>query len=359
MQENYRQQTATQSNSTSPTSVTSKTSDSSGSPVRITTTIAGRQWNDLLSETPQATPYHQYEFLETLASYTNTTLHPLVGLQNDRPIGLFPVFEKSLGPLTALLSPAPKLKARYLGPLLLETGSPTATERRNHAFVDATLSCLESRFAPNYMHFRTTPAYSDHRPFRWAGFEANPQYSYLVDLSPDPSTLLDQFSSDARNNIRTSTSDIRIGEADETAIPPLVDQLQARHETRNESYHVTAAFVTDLYDRLPDGVVRPYTVRRDDTILGGMITLEYGDTVHRWQGGVKPDVDLPVNDLLDWHIMQRAAERDCRYYDLVGANHRSIARYKAKFDPELVTFQSLVKSSAMMEFGSRIYRYLR
>lgn len=351
----------TQSNSTSPISATSKTSEAAQGAVRITATIGKRQWNRLLGRAPQATPFHRYEFLQTLAEHTGTTCHPIAGVADGRPIGLFPVFERSFGPVTALFSPAPNCKARYLGPVLLDRPGTdqVVDEGRRQDFISAALSCFDERFSPGYVIVRTAPRYDDHRPFVWRGFEATPQYSYVVDLSPDRSTLLERFSRDARNNIRTDATGLEIAEAGANSIPPLIDQLRTRHRERGEPYGVTADFVTDLYERLPDGVVRPYVVRQEGTMVGGMIALEDGDTVYRWQGGVKPDVDFPVNELLDWHIMRRAAERNRRRYDLVGANHRSIARYKSKFDPELVVFQSLVRSSRPMSLLSTLYKRFR
>jgi hypothetical protein len=285
----------------------------------------------------------------------------MVGVVDGRPIGLFPVFERSVGPVTALFSPAPNRKTRYLGPLLLDYPGTdrVADERCRHDFISAALSCFDARFSPGYVIVRTAPRYDDHRPFVWDGFDATPQYSYVVDLGPDRSTLLERFSRDARNNIRTDTTGLEIDEEGADSIPPLIDQLRARHRERGEPYSVTADFVTDLYERLPDGIVRPYVVRHEGTMVGGMIALEDRETVYRWQGGVKPDVDFPVNELLDWHIMRRAAERGCRRYDLVGANHRSISRYKSKFDPDLVVFQSLVRSSRPMSLVSTLYKRLR
>lgn len=361
MPEKHEQQRVTKSNSTLPISATSKTSDLSHHCIRITATVGEHQWNELVTQATQATPFHRYEFLETIAEHTGTTFYPIVGLENDDPTGLFPVFEKSVGPFTVLFSPAPNLKVRYLGPVLLDrNGSdPAEDEQRRLDFLTATLSCLDDRFSPSYVLVRTAVRFGDHRPFLWEDFEATPQYSYVVDLTPESSTLLDRFSSDARNNIRTETPGLTIAEEGSAAIAPIIDQLRTRHEEQGKSYRVTADFVTDLYERLPDGVVRPYVVRQGDGIVGGMIALEYGDTVYRWQGGAKPEIDLPVNELLDWHIMQRAAERGCRRYDLVGANHRGISRYKSKFDPELVAFQSLVRSTWTMDLLSELYLRFR
>jgi len=323
--------------------------------------VSDRQWNELVANATQATPFHRYEFLETLADHTATTFHSIVGFADERPLGLFPVFEKSVGPLTALFSPAPNLKIRYLGPVVFDwDGADTVGhERRRQDFIGAALSCFQDRFTPSYVLVRTAARFGDHRPFLWREFEATPQYSYVVDLTPEPSTLLDRFSSDARRNIRSETPELSVSAAGPDAITPILDHLSARHRMQGKSYRVTADFVTDLYERLPDGVVRPYVVHEGDRFLGGMIALEYGDTVYRWQGGAKAETDFPVNELLDWHVMRRAAERGCSRYDFVGANHRGISQYKSKFDPELVTFQSLVRSTRTMDLLSKLYLRLR
>src|SRR6056297_2315930 len=230
MPERSAPERATQSTSTSQTLVTSKTSERRYR-LRITSTVSDRQWNELVADATQATPFHRYEFLETLADHTGTTFHSFVGFADDRPLGLFPVFEKSVGPLTALFSPAPNLKIRYLGPVVFDwDGADTVGhERRRQDFVGAALSCFEDRFDPSYVLVRTAGRFGDHRPFLWAGFEATPQYSYVVDLTPDASSLLDQFSSGARRKIRTETPELHVSEEDPDAIASILDRLRARH----------------------------------------------------------------------------------------------------------------------------------
>lgn len=350
-----------QSQSTSQTSDTSKTSNETDSAVRISSTIGPQQWNYLLDTTPAATPFHRYEFLEVVAEHADATLHTLVGIHEGSPISLFPVFEKQYGPLTAAFSPAPNLKLRYLGPVILqpEAVSRTELERLTWNCIDAAISYLDDQFDPNYVLVRTSPSFADPRPFSWQNFELYPQYSYEVDLTPDRETLLNQFSSDARRNIRNKSDSCTITEGGEDTIVDIIEQVTKRHEEQNEPYHVSAEFVIDLYNSLPDGIVRPITVRVDNQFAGGMITLETDTTIYRWQGGATPDVDEPVNELLDWHIMQTARDRDIRRYDLVGANNPRISRYKSKFSPDLVTFHSATRTSRSIGLITRLYQRFR
>lgn len=327
----------------------------------MTPTVAPAQWNDYLARAPRATPFHRYECLEVVADHADARLHPLVAFAGDEPIGLFPVFEKSLGPVTALFSPAPDLKVTYLGPLALDVGDadPTTRERRALTVVDAVLECLDERFAPRYAIARTAPGGGDPRPFRWRGFAVTPRYTYEVDLTRDEDALLSSFSSDARSNIRNGGERCEIEEGDASAIPAIIGQVAERHAEQGETYLVTPEYVTDLYEALPDGVVRPYVARVDGVFAGGMVALEDGDAIYRWQGGAKPDVDCPVNDLLDWRLMREAADRGVERYDLVGANNPRISKYKAKFGPELVTYHTLVRATPSMKVAASLYRRFR
>ncbi|AQL44931.1 hypothetical protein BV210_19080 (plasmid) [Halorientalis sp. IM1011] len=327
---------------------------------RLTRTVPAARWNTLCDRAPTATPFHRYGFLQVLADRSGATLYPFVGLQDGRPVGLFPVFERSRGPVTTLFSPVPDHKVPYLGPVLLdldETGADR--ERRRRSFLDAALSCLRERFGPSYVHVRTTPRYDDPRQFAWRGFDVSPQHTYVVDMTPDPDDLLDSFSSDARRNVRDPPADVEIREGGHDAIDRIIEQVIARHDEQGETYLVTPAYVRDLYDALSAGVVRPYEVRFEGAFVGGMVTLESGDTIYRWQGGAKPDADAPVNDLLDWHVMREARDRGREYYDLVGANNRRIAQYKSKFAPELATFYSMESSTRTMSLVSTLYKRFR
>ena len=299
--------------------------------------------------------------MQVLADRSGATLHPFVGYQGDRPVGLFPIFERSRGPVTTLFSPVPDHKVSYLGPVLLEptVGSSADDERRRRSFLGASLSCLGERFAPSYVNVRTTPRFDDPRQFAWQGFEVVPRHSYVVDLTPEPDALLDSFSSDARRNVRDPPDNVEIREGGHDAIDRIIEQVIARHEQQGETYFVTPEYVRELYDALPEGILRPYEVRLDGAFAGGMVTLESGDTIYRWQGGAKPDLDVPVNDLLDWHVMRVARDRGRESYDFVGANNRRIADYKAKFAPELVTFYNMEISTRPMSLVSRLYKRFR
>ncbi|WP_224449593.1 lipid II:glycine glycyltransferase FemX [Haloprofundus salilacus] len=316
-----------------------------------------KRWNDLVSQSPHGTVYHRLEALEVQADHAGAELTPLVGYKGQEPICLFPLFSLSKAGIQGVFSPPPDLWVSYLGPALLnfEHLKQRRAEKRHRRVVEAAVEWIDTVLDPSYTHFRTACGYDDPRPFEWNEFDVTPRYTYHVDLSPGEEELLDSFSSDARQNVRTD-ADYDIDVEGAAAIERIIEQVRLRHEEQGESYTVTPEFVTDLYRRLPDGSVRPYVLRADDEFVGGMVTLAHDDTVYRWQGGAKTDHDLPVNDLLDWQIMRDAMERGETTYNLVGANNPRLCDYKAKFAPEVVQYHSLGRRNAGLKVAAKFYR---
>lgn len=330
--------------------------------IEVTTVDDAGRWNELLSETAGAAAFHHTGALEVFEAHSDGTCHRLVGLKGEEPVGLFPVFTVRKGPATAAVSPPPNLKLPYLGPRVLNRQSPKRRRRdkRNRRFVDACLDWLAAEHSPNYTSIRTAPGYDDVRPFIWQEYETTPRYTYVVDIDRDPETLLSAFSTDARRNV-TDEYDVEyeLTEGSIDDIDRIVEQVEQRHAEQDESYPLDAAVVRDLYRSLPEGVVRPYVCRIDGSFTGGVINMEYGDHAVRWVGGAKVSADLPVNDLLDWAYITDAMERDVLTYDLAGANNPRIARFKAKFAPDLVPYYRLENGTRTMSTLSKLYGSLR
>jgi hypothetical protein len=136
----------------------------------------------------------------------------------------------------------------------------------------------------------------------------------------------------------------------EAELEAIIDRVRERHEEQDTPYFIDDEYISRLYTSFPDGQVKPYTCyTADGEMAGGIVAIEHDDTVYRWQGGTKVDVEIPVNDLLDWHIMEDAKSRGIERYDLVGANQRRICRYKSKFAPDLAAYHGARKRSTRAE----------
>lgn len=330
--------------------------------IDITTVHDSDAWNDLVEQTPQATPFHRAETLDVMSRHADATLHPYVGYKGQEPVGIFPIFEISKGPVSTAFSPPPQLKISYLGPALLNHTKQKQRrhEKTNSRFISACLAELNETVDPKYTHLRTSVQYADGRPLIWEGFDSKTRYTYVVDLNLPEDELLAAFSSDARSNITGTDDDsYEISRGGISEIRWTIQRLQERHAEQDVAFDITPAFVIDLWRQLPDDVFRVYSCRVDGKFVGGHLTLEAGETVYGWQSWGSTDVDVPVNDLLDWAIISSARDRGLGSYDLVGANNERISKYKAKFNPQLRTYQTMERGTPVMNLASEIYKRVR
>lgn len=312
-------------------------------------------WNDYVDQSAGTNPFHQWEGLQTIADYSGWTLHPLVGYNGEQPIALLPLYEKRAGRRTLVRSPPGMLESFPLGPAFLNLGETKQrkAERHRTEFVDAAETWMNDHLQPSYVHLRTDASITDVRPFHWNGYESMPSYTYVLDITPEADDLQATFSRDARTNIRDAEAEgveVREGGVDE--VRQIIRQVERRHHEQGEAYPMSVPFVADCFVRLPEGNVRPYVAELDGEMVTGMVTLEYGDTVYRWQGGVKYGSGLPATDLLDWQVMQAARGRGVERYDLVGANMRRLCGYKAKFSPDPVVYYNLKRQDRFHQLAT-------
>lgn len=319
------------------------------------------QWDDVVARAPHATPFHQYRPLKLIADEVGATVHLLAGYKGNEPVGVFPLFSQSVGPLQVVYSPPHRSGITMLGLVRLnfEKLKQRKAERDNTEFLTGCLDWIADRVDPDDIYVRVVDRYPDLRPFLRNGFRVTPSYTYVVDLAHGKEEVIKRFSSDARSSIQQPPDreyEIREGGGD--AIDRIISQVAARHREQDEDYELSPEYVTSLYDRLPDGRFRPLECRVDGNFAGGIIVLEYDDTVYRRQGGARPYADFPVNELLDWTIIKTAISRGFTRYDMVGAMVPQLCEYKAKFAPTPVPVYRIRKQTPKMRVMSSAYRKL-
>lgn len=319
-------------------------------------------WDRYIERSRHGTVFHRYAALETQARYAGASLHPLVGYVGEEPVGTFPVFEMRKGPVSLAFSPPYELGIQYLGPALLSMDSlkQRKREKRHEGFVDGCIEWIEGELDPQYLFVQTDWHYDDVRPFTWNGFDVQPQYTYVVDLEPGEEGVLGRFSQNPRRNIRNhGEEDYSADEGGEEAIEWTIRRVNERYAEQGLTPRFTPEFVVDLYNRLDDGQVRPYTLTVDGETVAGSILLEDGERAYSWQGSARPDVDIPANDLLEWHTMCEAMSRDVRTYEILGANTPRLNEWKTKFNPQPRAYYTAKRSTLGMDVAEQLYVQLR
>ena len=88
---------------------------------------------------------------------------------------------------------------------------------------------------------------------------------------------------------------------------------------------------------------RVYLAFQDGQPLAGGIFLRFGSTAYYWHGANASGApNLGQGELIQWHVIQWAKEKGCRWYDLVGVEKERlprIAEFKLGFSRNLVPFR--------------------
>lgn len=324
--------------------------------------IDADRWNELVTSSPHGTPFHRHEALDLMDQFSNASVHLLVGYKGEEPAGLFPIFERSVGPLTTILSPPPDLKVPYLGPILLNTEKlkRRKLDRRHRRFIDACLRMIDERFGPDYQYLRTNFRYDDPRPLLWNGFTATPKHTYLVDLTRDEQDLFMAFSADVRKNVREGEEvdyDIYQGGPDD--IEWVIDQVAQRHRQQGLPYRVPSEFAIGLHEHLPEGALKTYVCTMDGSRISGHLVMSMDSILYSWQSIGRMDAQIAGTDLVHWEIIRDGIASDHRYYDLVGANNARLSGYKAKFAPVLRCYYRMEQGPWYMRTLASMYNRLQ
>ena len=179
-----------------------------------------------------------------------------MGYKGQEPVGVFPLFEISKGPVKTVFSPLPGRGIPHLGPVLFnhQQLKQRRFEKRNLSFVEGCLEWVEENIGPKYFHAVTQPGYDDVRPFQWNDFDVTPKYTDDIDLSVGESALLEGFTRDARKSIQNSPEDAYvIEERGIEGIDYVLERINSRYEEGGGGLFLEPQFITDLYDTLPDG----------------------------------------------------------------------------------------------------------
>lgn len=76
----------------------------------------------------------------------------------------------------------------------------------------------------------------------------------------------------------------------------------------------------------------------------GVVVLHDDATAHYWIAGSRPG---PAMTVLLGHLLERLASNGMKLFDFVGANTPSIAEFKRRFGPQLVSYYRVEETSAV------------
>ncbi len=310
-------------------------------------------WDSIISQSTHGTPFHFWKWLKITEKHTRTKLYPIIGMKDNNPIGLLPLFFQKKGPINMVFSPPPHASIFYLGPILIgyNTLKQSKKEINYCEFQNAVEEFITIDLKAHYISIALPPNLQDPRPYIWSGYTTEAIYDYIIDLSQGSDYLLQTLNNKQRQNLnRAKKRGITTEIGGKKEIDQILNLMNQRYAQQGKKIEAPREYFLDIYDAYED-IIKIFIAKVDDVIVSGSIDFQYKDTHYSWIGNPKPKTRMSPspNDLIIWESIRFASERGFRYYVTMNAagSKRLHSYFASKFNPELKVHFSVKKNSIL------------
>ncbi len=301
-------------------------------------------WNEIVIASEHTHLFHRWEWLKTVENRLGFKFHPLVIYKGSTPVGIYPVFSKSKYFYKFAFSPPPYTGISYLGPALVDYADLKEDKRLSilKGLVESVDKFVFSELGASYFLTNVSPNLKDVRPYKWLNYDIDLIFHYILDISRGVENVWKGFKKEARENVKKAIKwgfKFEMGEPDD--IKTIYEMLKGRYKEQGLKMKINLSYLREICDLFSDSI-KIFLCRRDGEVVTGIVALCFKDRISFWIGGAKSDAKY-ANDLIHWEAIKWACENGFKYYEEFGAGTERLARFKSKFNPDLVVAFSVKK----------------
>ena len=312
-------------------------------------------WDGLVRRSSEGTVFSTSPWLRCAQAGSGGRIRRIGCFKNGRLVGGCGFIEVSRAGLKKGITP---VLTPYGGVLTVppESERPAHIESERNRIVRELVRELVADC--HYVQLFHSTRLSDVRQFLWTGWTSRVLYTYLIDLRDLDQLWNSYFEKRTNNAVRKAEkSGFSVHRADDVAV--LVDLYRGLYARKARNPPVPYPIVGAFYQAAQDaGLAQMYEATdRSGTPVSACVVVPDSDTVYAWISGADPDSDrLGATSLLYWRILQDVSTSH-NWFDFVGANMPSIARFKRGFGGVLHTYyatekhRSPLSAAAMKAYG--------
>jgi len=325
-------------------------------------------WDSAVQQCEGATIFHTWKWLKLTEKYSKKTvfghifpakIYTLLVSENGAVIGVFPVFLYNLPFFRIAASPPLGVENLYLGPLLCKMGNVPhgKQERRLIQFFEIVDTFINKTLQPTMTLIHTAPSsLDDIRPYKWAGYEVEPQYTYEVDITVGKTNIWNGFSKTLRHGItKAERIGISIEDGSKEDLGYIYDLLRERNRI-----HPEKKFLFDIFDNFHPEHLKIFIAKKEGKPISGIVTLIYHEKVLFWIGSPKCSIEgISPNQLVMSHGITWAIDNGFKVFEIMGADDITLFQFKGKFNGAPRLYYTLRRLSPIVKIGECIYRMVR
>lgn len=320
--------------------------------------VESEQWDDLLSEFPNATVFHTLAWQQILLAAGAARFHLLQAQLDGECEAVWPCQEMRKGPLRVMGSPLPGMSTAYMGPLFK---SRYNTDEVVDAFFQHNVFSTPAFFAVKSLNVEEVDLST-------RGFDKVLEFdTYCIDLTQTQDEIWANFKSECRSRIRKAQ---KLGlEVREESSDEFINDYWAMSIETFARTHIqptfTQSFVENMWRLLrPQGRLRVLSAWLENERVGILVLPFDNHTMYYWGGAsYKRFRGLPAHNLLHWEAIKLARDLGLERYDFV-STLGGAGRFKNTFGPQRVYSSTHWERSrsgfiAALRRGYESYLYVR
>jgi hypothetical protein len=307
-------------------------------------------WNNIVLNSPHGTIFHTWEWLRITEKHSGYTLYPLMGLDGDKKMAIFPVFYKKNLFIKSVFSPPPKTAIPYLGPVFAEYNELKQNKREGlyFEFQKEVEEFIKTKLRPHYSFISISPGLLETRPFGWSGYQVEPKYNYSINLLLGEERILAGFTKNLRQTLKVSEkAGVTVESGGEEELRRIYDMLAENYRKQKRKLPITLEYVLDIYRAFYPEHMNIFVAKHNHKTVGGMIDVHYKSKVYGWIGNTKnSNTEYDINELIQWKAIHLGCKDGLTEYEIIGANTPRLSQFKTKFNPELSIYFNATKYSS-------------
>jgi len=335
--------------------------------LKIATDTDQQTWDAVVEQSTNSTLFHTWKWLKIAEKYSSikkagiqskAKLYPIILIEKDNPVGIYPFFLFKPVGLNFCYSPPPGTSTLYLGPLFPDINS-MKQEKKQIFLLEMQKEMdrfIKKDLKSNYIQINTAPGFEDCRSFKWGGYKVEPLFTYHIDLNEGTDTILKSFNRSLRYYIEKAKKEgITVAQGDKEDAFYIYDLLKERNRIKSSK-----EFVGSVYDTFFPDHMKIFIAKIGSERLSGIMTIIHKDMVSFWVGSPKYSYKgISPNELVLWESIRWAGKQGYKTFEIVGADDYSLFPFKRKFNGKIIPYYQMKWFSPSLKVVSSIYSAIR
>ena len=315
------------------------------------------EWEGCLQSAPHKTPFHSRKWLDLVTKINNVALYPGGVYLGRDLVGVFPIVSFRRGPFRVAGSPVgfSGFSTPYLGPAVPDE------------LLLPTLEALQRWLRQERVDYSELSLDIEMEPALWCALKygVTPRRTVLLQLPSDSASMWGVLTKRCRGAIRKAQSS-RVSVIDVKEKSFCSSFLEMSADVYRKSHRkppLSLTFYEGLWDAWhAGGKMKALAAIRDGKLHAAAIFLldSSSKRAYYFDGASYSQFsEFCANSLIQWSFIEHLLSEGYRLYDMLGAEHEGIRRFKLSFGGILRTYDYAYKAhSRMARLARESYRML-